>query len=147
MTKKQIAYKKALLRRIHTAPLYKQLFSQDRALWEEFLQRNFKVKSSKELDIASLVRLAEYLEGKADSPTLPASAQQIDYILYLWQERATFKDIFSLLKLAKRVLKRDVKDIYSITKKEASALIAAIKNIRRRKPANNADYTPNTHAS
>lgn len=111
------------------------------------MQRHFKVKSSKELDIASLVRLAKYLEGKASSPTLPASAQQIDYILYLWQERATFKDMFSLLKLAKRVLKRDVNDIYSITKKEASALIAAIKKIRRRKPANNADYTPNTHTS
>ncbi len=147
MTKKQIAYKKALLRRIHTAPLYKKHFSEDRALWEEFLQRYFKVRSSKDLDIASLVRLAEYLEGKASSPVAPASAQQIDYIVYLWQERATFKDMHSLLKLAQRVLKRDVKDMYSISKKEASALIAAIKNIRRRKPANNADYTPNPHAS
>ena len=38
MTKKQINYKKALLKLVHVSKMYKEVYANDRELWEEFLK-------------------------------------------------------------------------------------------------------------
>ena len=53
MTKKQKNYKKALLKLVHISKMYKEVYANDRELWEEFLNNNYGVKSSKFLSVPS----------------------------------------------------------------------------------------------
>ena len=80
------------------------------------------------------------LEDRALPYRKSSSAAQINYILNLWSKNSTFKDIFSLLKLAKKILKRDIEELEDLSYKEASALIAVIKKLKPPKPANDAAY-------
>ena len=59
MTKKQKAYKNALLRRVHTTKKYLEVYARDRELWETFLQNSYGVTSSKDLTIDELKNLIE----------------------------------------------------------------------------------------
>jgi len=141
MTKKQRAYKQALIRSIHTSPLWRSVYSNDRELYEEMLFNTFGVKSSKELSIDELKSLDDFMHQRKKEVApkgVYATKQQIAFIQTLWFERSTFKFGFSLLRFASRVFKRDVSDITKITKKEAKQLISAIKALKPLVPVNNA---------
>lgn len=137
MTKKQKAYKKALLRKVHMTKTYLDVYAHDRELWEDFLQASYGVRSSKDLSIDELRNLVDVLEAKASIKRKDATLNQINYILALWQKNSTNKDIFSLLKLAKKILKREIKDLKELNYKEASALIGVVRKLKAPKPVNN----------
>lgn len=67
MTKSQEIYRKQLLTRIHTAPLYKQIKAAD--AWEDWLGFRFGVYSCKELSISELERVLDILCGRAQDGT------------------------------------------------------------------------------
>ena len=67
MTKSQEIYRKQLLTRIHTAPLYKQIKAAD--AWEDWLGFRFGVYSCKELSISELERALDILCGRAQDGT------------------------------------------------------------------------------
>ena len=140
MTKRQRAYKQALIRSIHTSPLWREVYGKDRELYESMLFNTFGVKSSKELSIEELKSLDDFMHCRVKRiapEKVYASKQQISFIQALWFERATFKFGVNLLEFASRVLKRDVKDLNKITKKEASKLIAGIKALKPLRGVNN----------
>ncbi len=139
MTKKQRVYKNYLLKRVHTADRYLQVYAHDRELYEEMLKNLFGVKSAKDLSIDELQKLTAFLEsGKrvANTPT----TNQINYIKLLWSKKAVYKDMFSLLKFIKRVTKKEIKELEELTKKEATYIIAALMRLTPIKVANNAEY-------
>ncbi|SFP61365.1 phage protein GemA/Gp16 family protein [Hydrogenimonas thermophila] len=140
MTKRQRAYRQSLIRSIHTSPLWHEVYGNDRELYETMLFNTFRVKSSKELSIEELKSLDDFMHRRTDRVApggVYASKQQISFIQTLWFEKATFKLGFNLLKFASRVLKRDVRDLTKITKKEASRLIAGIKALKPLQAVNN----------
>jgi len=143
MTAKQKAYRRGLLRQVHTAPLYKQTFAEDRELWETFLTSHYRVSSSADLSIEDLIKLLAFLQGRTPEPAVTtASEAQTGYILTQWQERSTYKDLFSLLRFAKRILRREVDDLSSLTRSEAGKLIGAIKGLKKREAVNDVGYQP-----
>jgi len=140
MTRKQKEYKKALIRSIHCSPLYKKIYANDRELYEEMLFNNFGVRSSKDLSIDELKNLNNFMHKKElrlAPKKVYASKQQIAFIKALWLERSKFKFGYSLLNFAKKALKKEIKDLTKITKKEAKQLIASIKSLKPLEVVNN----------
>jgi hypothetical protein len=145
MTAKQKAYRASLLRQIHTTLRYRHTFAQDRELWETFLTGHYHVSSSADLSIEDLIKLLAYLQGGTSQPAVTTASQaQTGYILTQWQERSIYKDLFSLLRFAKRILRREVDDLSSLTRSEAGKLIGAIKGLKKREAVNDVGYRPST---
>ena len=142
MTSKQKAYRKGLLRSIHTTLVYRNTFADDREAWVELLQSHYRVSSSAKLSIADLVSLLAYLQGRSTTPAVTtASEAQIGFIISQWEQRSIYKDTYSLLRFATRTLQRDVDDLATLTRAEASRLIAATKKLKPRLPANDPTYS------
>ena len=144
MTQKQRNYKTALIRSIHTSPLYKDIYAHDRELYEEMLFNRFGVRSSKKLSIAELKNLDDYMNKRNNAVTpkkVYATPNQVSFILATWEQNSLQKDIFSLMKLVRKVTKnQSLDDLNHLTRQEASAVIAAVKNIEPIKAANNPEY-------
>ena len=139
MTKKQKIYKNYLLKRVHTSKLYKEIYVHDRECYEQMLKNLFGVTSSKLLSIDELKKLVAYLEEGKEPKNTPTS-NQINYIKLLWEKKAIWKDMASLLKFVKRVTKKDVNKLSEITKKEATYVISALNKLQTQKSANNPEY-------
>jgi len=144
MTQKQRNYKKALIKSIHTSPLYNEVYKEDRELYETMLNNRYVVKSSKDLEIDQLIDLNNFLNKKESKTTLKKvtgiTKNQLSFILTLWENNSMHKDMFSLLKIIKRVTKREISSIEELTKKEAGVVIASIKNMKPITAANNTNY-------
>lgn len=144
MTPKQKIYKLALIKGLHISSRYINLYKNDDELYREFLKENFGVKSSKDLDIESLKNLVEYMnfqgELKKASTSFKATPNQIDYILHLWDKNSQTKDIFSLLKLVSKLLKKEVQNLAEISKTEAKTIINAVVNIKPPGAVNNLHF-------
>ena len=140
MTKKQKAYKMALIKAVHTSVLYQTIYQNDRDLYVEMLKNNFGVDSSKKLDIDSLKKLVDFLNHKTSSPKVFASKQQVDYMKALWVEKSIQKDGFSLLKFIKRITSKDFNKVEELSKQEATKVIIAIQKIKPLESANNLNY-------
>lgn len=140
MTKKQIAYKKSLLKMVHVSHTYRVFFANNREGWEEFLTKRFGVKSSKDLSIDELKSLVDYLNNVSDKLEVKKiTKNQINFLLNLWAQRSELKSRESLVAFAKRIVKREFKELESLSFREANKLIAAIKALapKRAKSANN----------
>ena len=131
MTKKQKAYKNALLRRLHTSPRYTEYFAKEPIAYRAFLKKHLGVDSSKELSIAVLKELVAYFELKSETiPSNFATPQQIAFIRHAWQHTSRNKDEASLLRFAKRILKKELSSIEEIRSGEAKRLIAALRHMK-----------------
>lgn len=127
MTKKQQNYKKALLKLVHTSKMYKEVYANDRELWEEFLKRNYGVKSSKYLSISELEGLVDYLNYKTKKIKVePATMNQIKYMTHLWDKKGKVKGVFGLLKFIRERMKFDVFKLKDLTKEQATKIIIAL---------------------
>lgn len=69
LSQKQISYRKQLLARIHTHPVYKQAKANE--AWGDMLEANFETSSSAELSIKELNLLLDLLNGRDFNPTKP----------------------------------------------------------------------------
>ena len=134
MTEKQRRYKKALIRSIHCSDMYKNIYANDRDLYETMLKNRFGVTSSKELSIEELISLDRFVNKKDGLQIVPkkiyATKNQIAFIKSVWGANSKEKTLSSLLKIVSKVLKREVERLEDITKKEAGMVIAGIKNIK-----------------
>ena len=127
MTKKQKSYKKALLKLVHVSKMYKEVYANDRELWEEFLKRNYGVKSSKELSISELEGLVDYLNYKTIKIRVePATINQIRYITHLWDKKGKIKGVFGLLRFIRERMGYDVLKLKDLTKEQATKVIIAL---------------------
>jgi hypothetical protein len=133
MTKKQKEYKKVLLKLVHTSKMYKEVYSEDRELWEEFLKRNFGVKSSKDLSINELVRLVDYLNYKTSELKEKATINQIKYMCYLWDKKGKIKGVFGLIKFIRERMRFRVLKLKDLTKEEATKIIIALEKLKEKK--------------
>jgi|GEM_PF-1847080 len=144
MTPKQKGYQKQLLRRLHTSARYVNVYREDDALYREFLKETFGVQSSKDLSLDSLIRLVDYMELKGDlnaaKKAFKATANQVGFIAALWERNATFKDFFALMRLAKKLAKREIETLEELSQKEAVSLIAAIRRMKPPVAVNNPKY-------
>ncbi|WP_294962348.1 hypothetical protein [Sulfurimonas sp.] len=64
MTDKQKRYKVALIRSIHCSDMYKNVYADDRELYETMLENRFGVSSSKKLGIEELIALDSFVNNK-----------------------------------------------------------------------------------
>ena len=143
MTKKQIAYKKALLKMVHLSHTYKAFFANNREGWEEFLTKRFGVKSSKDLSIDELKSLVDYLNNKSDKLEVKKITQnQLNFLLNLWEQKSRLKNKEALINFAKRIIKRNFDNLEDLSHREAAKLISAVKNLAVQKAisANNITY-------
>lgn len=143
MTKKQIAYKKSLLKMVHLSHTYKAFFANNREGWEEFLTKRFGVKSSKDLSIDELKGLVDYLNNTSKELHIKKITQnQLNFLLNLWVQKSYKKDRASLIAFAKRIIKRDFKELEALSYREGAKLITAVKKlaVREHTTANNAEY-------
>ena len=143
MTSKQRAYQVSLLRRLHTAPRYVNLYKDDKIAYHAWLKKHLGVNSSKELKLNVLIGLVEYFEMKRDTPpTNKATNQQIGYIRHLWSTNATYKYEGSLLRFIERTLTKRLTAVEDLTPVEASKVIAGVKQIKPKTipSANNPNY-------
>lgn len=144
MTQKQRAYQKSLLRRLHTAPRYLHSFKDDPIAYRAWLKKHLHVDSSKDLPLDTLIHLVQYFEMEQDHPPENiASPQQIGFIRHLWERHATYKDETSLLHFIERTVKRSLTRLETLTPKEATQVIVAVKKLTPPKEptfANNPNY-------
>jgi len=127
MTKKQQNYKKALLRLVHTSKMYKEVYANDRELWEEFLKRTYGVKSSKHLSISELESLVDYLNYRTKKIKVePATNNQIRYMSHLWEKKGKIKGVFGLLKFVRKRMGFDVFKLKDLSKEQATKVIIAL---------------------
>lgn len=147
MTIKQKNYKAALIKSIHSSDMYKNIYADDRELYETMLENRFKVKSSKDMGIDELIALDNFMNKRDGLRTTPkkvyATQNQVNYIKTLWVANSRTKTIESLLELVSKILKRKVTDLDMISKKEASQIIASVKDIKppvKVQSANNANF-------
>jgi phage gp16-like protein len=147
MTDKQRRYKSSLIKSIHSSQLYKDVYCDDRELYETMLENTFGVTSSKKLSIEELINLNNFMNKKGELRVAPkkvgATTNQINFIKTLWTNNSRNKDLNSLLTQIKKVIKRDINALESLTKDEAGRVIASIKNIKppaKQQSVNNTDY-------
>ncbi|WP_324172006.1 phage protein GemA/Gp16 family protein [Sulfurimonas sp.] len=149
MTEKQRNYQSALIKSIHSSELYKDVYSDDRELYEAMLENTFGVLSSKKLSIEELINLNNFMNKKGELRVAPkkvgSTTNQINFIKTLWSKNSRNKDLNSLLTQVKKVIKRDINALESLTKDEAGKVIASIKNIKpepklKLNPSNNTNY-------
>ncbi len=141
MTKKQTNFKIGLIKSVHCSAMYKEVYADDRELYEGMLQRAYGVKSSKELGIEELVELSKFLNKKGELRLAPnkvyATKNQVSFIKSCWRANSRNKDLIGLLKLVKKIVKRDVNSVSKIYKSEAGGVISAVKSIKPDVPVNN----------
>lgn len=149
MTQKQKNYIKFLIKSIHSSEMYKNVYAHDRELYETMLENRFGAKSSKDMSIEELIALDNFVNKRDGLQVTPkkvySTKNQISYIKTLWVTNSREKTIESLLQLASKILKKPVKDLDKISKKEAGQLIASIKDITppvKVKSANNPNFRP-----
>ena len=143
MTAKQRSYQISLLRKLHLAPRYINVYKDNPIAYRAFLKKHLGVDSSKELKLEVLIELVKYFEFKRDDmPSNGASSQQLGYIRHLWSTHATYKDEESLLSFVNRTLKASYTALERLTPKQASQVIAGVKKLEPKtiKPANNPTY-------
>jgi len=135
MTKKQKNYKKALLKLVHTSKMYKEVYANDRELWEEFLNNNYGVKSSKFLSISELEGLVDYLNYRTTKIKVePATMNQIRYMNHLWNKKGRVKGVFGLLKFIRGRMGFDVLKLKDLTKEQATKVIIGLEKLSPKKP-------------
>lgn len=137
LTDRQRLYRKALLGKIHTAPLYLQLYKDDRPGWEALLFAHFKRRSSADLSIAQLIRLNSHLRrlGPACPAALapPATPAQVSYLLALWRQRARCPAEKNLLAFARKQTGLALIGLHALNQKQIGGLIAAVKHMSIRR--------------
>ena len=130
MTKKQKNYKKALLKLVHTSKMYKEVYANDRELWEEFLKSNYGVKSSKFLSISELKVLVDFLNYKRNSIVVePITNNQKRYMLYLWEKKGKIKGIFGLLNFIQKRMGINVIKLDDLSKEQATKVIVGLEKL------------------
>lgn len=149
MTEKQRRYKSSLIKSVHSSEVYKDVYKDDRDLYEAMLENTFGVTSSKKLSIEELINLNNFMNKKGELRVAPkkvgATTNQINFIKTLWTHNSRKKDLTSLLTQVKKVIKRDVNALENLRKDEAGRVIASIKNIKptpkpQLNPANNTNF-------
>ncbi len=124
LTSKQAYYRKALLSKIHQAPMYKQM---DEETYRGMLETNFNGKrSASGLSITQLEILLDYLHGKRKSLAEYATPAQISHIEAIWQQKANNPEKSALRKFIKNNFGKTVIGLQALTKKEANGIINAI---------------------
>jgi hypothetical protein len=142
MTTKQRSYQISLLRALHLAPRYTNLYKDDKVAYRHFLKEHLGVESSKELKISTLKELVEYFEFKRDEPpTNKASSQQVGYLKHLWTNHATNKDFNSLLTLLQNKVNVHLKNISDLTPNQCKQAIGIVSKLEPTHYANNTNYT------
>lgn len=137
MTARQKQLKRKLIMKVHTSKLYREVYSHDRALYEEMLQNHFGTTSSKKLDIDQLIVLVDFLNQKRDM--LPrmvksdtgASAAQLHAIKELWGSVARDKSDTALRNFIHRITKNLYLHLENISRKDAQAVILALKQMEK----------------
>lgn len=134
LTVRQQSYRRVLLGKIHTAPLYLQLYKDDRPGWAALLSAHFKRQSSADLSIAQLIRLNNYLRrpGPAALST-PATPAQVNYLLALWRQRARCPAEKNLLAWARKQTGLALIGLHALNRKQVGGLIAAVKHMTIRR--------------
>ena len=143
MTEKQKSYQISLLRKLHLAPRYVNVYKDDPIAYRAWLKKHLGVDSSKDLKLEVLIELVKYFEFKRDDvPSNGASSQQLGFIRHLWSEHATYKDETSLLKFVERTLNKRLSTLEKLTPKEAGQVITAVKKLKPQTVAfaNNPNY-------
>lgn len=143
MTAKQRSYQISLLRKLHLAPRYVNVYKDDPIAYRAWLKKHLGVDSSKDLKLEVLIELVKYFEFKRDDvPSNGASSQQLGFIRHLWGEHATYKDEESLLKFIERTLNKRLSTLEKLTPKEAGQVITAVKKLKPQTVAfaNNPNY-------
>lgn len=134
LTDRQRSYRKALLGKIHTAPLYLQLYKDDRPGWEALLLAHFKRPSSADLSIAQLIRLNKYLRHPGPAALAPpATPAQVSYLLALWRQRARCPAEKNLLAFARKQTGLTLIALHALTQQQIGGLIAAVKHMTMRR--------------
>lgn len=136
MTPKQKAYRNKLLSKVHQSPRYRTVYSNDRDLWESFLQNGYGVSSSSKLAISELENLVDYLVGKvtvliADPSRRPdqagkATKAQIAKIETMWSIVARDKSEMALRNFINRQVKSRPLHLYNLSRHEATTIIIAL---------------------
>ena len=131
LTPKQQKYRKVLLAKIHLSPLYVSVYQADRPAWEDLLMAHFNRRSSKDLRIAQLIRLHDYLahNGRGVSLQAPASPAQVNYLRALWRQQARCPAEKNLLGFARRNTGLALIGLHALTRQQVGGLIAAVKNM------------------
>lgn len=138
MTEAQEHFRKQLLAKIHTTPMYKQIKEND--AWEDFLSYRFGVESCKELSINELNIVLDILRGKnieveSYEPDIAGrnalnpskiTQKQITQILALQDELG-----WSEVNLRKFILKQTkvLSGVNNMSKENATKLIIGLKKV------------------
>ena len=85
LSKKQQAYRKSLLTKIHLAPKYVHHIAKYEDDYRSMLQQHFGKRSAANLNINQLIVLLDFLNNKRTSPVEHVSKAQMDYIKKGWQ--------------------------------------------------------------
>jgi len=127
MTKKQTLYKKALIKDIQ---INKHRVFADDDERREFMQSRFGVDSTTKLSIDQLQQLRDFCLGNVSDIKVDLLSEAQGWrINALWREKARDKSTMALLLFAKRICKRQVLDLGSLKKSEATKVIVAIERL------------------
>ena len=134
MTTKQKAFKKRLIQKIHLSKKYKDFYKENKDIYYGLIKDHFGVDSSTEMNIEQLVVFCDWLNDRVKE--LPkvmlnsASDAQVSLITKLWGEKARDKSDKALRAFIYRLTKNNYLRIQSISKKDASVIIVALKNMK-----------------
>ncbi|MDD3467493.1 MAG: hypothetical protein PHE67_10130 [Campylobacterales bacterium] len=128
MTQKQTLYKKALIKDIQINK--HRVFADDEER-KEFMLSRFGVDSTTKLSIEELVKLRDFCLGNVSDIKVDLLSEAQGWrINALWREKARDKSTMALLLFAKRICKRNIYDILTLKKAEATKLIVALDKLQ-----------------
>ena len=126
-----------LLKSVKATETFKSTYAKDESLLKAMLENRFNKQSLDELSDYQLEELGKYLK-KLDSYGIGkkelATKNQISYIAALWAGTCKTREDNnekSILAHIKKMLKRDVKSLEALSKKEADVIIGGLKTLNQ----------------
>lgn len=134
MTPKQQQMHKHLIQQVHLSQRYQSYFKEHRDEYKELLLDTFGKQSSKDLSVASLILLVDYLNYKRDAlpqfVTKRCSNAQVWKIKTMWEQKARDKSEKALLSFCKRITKRECESLATLRVDEAKNILIALQKLQ-----------------
>ena len=120
LTDKQKEYRKSLLTKIHTAPMYRQMDEED---YRDLLHNTYGKRSAGLLSINQLILLVDYLYGRSGLMVERITPAQAAHIERTWAAKAKEPTMQGLRKFIEANFGKTILNIKALTKKEANGVI------------------------
>ena len=134
LTQKQQWFRKSLLGKIHQSERYLSFYKDNEEVYRQMLKTSFNQRSSAKLSISQLIILLDFLNEKTNTLFDGITTNQAHYIRHKWMQVSREKNISALMRFIRTNTGKNLLNIESMSKQEASGVLAMLNKMQTTQP-------------